>query len=64
MQINKKYENIRILFIEELINPEVVYSVGLESCIGDLMITMDLSLHPIEMIENFINLYKKMDMST
>ena len=55
----KKYENIRILFIEELINPEVVYSVGLESCIGDLMITMDLSLHPIEMIENFINLYKK-----
>ena len=55
----EKYENIRILFIEEGINSEIVYSAGLESCIGDLMITMDLSLHPLEIIENFIGLYKK-----
>ena len=34
-----KYENVRILFVDQIVNPEIAYTVGLESCIGDLMIT-------------------------
>ncbi len=53
-----KYENVRILFVDQIVNPEIAYTVGLESCIGDLMITLNMSLHPVEIIQNFLNLYK------
>lgn len=53
-----KYENIRILFVEESNNPEILYTVGLESCIGDLMITLNMSLHPKDIIQKFLDLYK------
>ncbi len=53
-----KYDNIRILFVEQIVNPEALFAVGIESCIGDLIITLDMSLHPVGLIENFLKLYK------
>ena len=53
-----RYENVRILFVEQMVNPEVAFTVGLESCIGDLMITLNMSLHPVEIIKKFLYLYK------
>ncbi len=57
--LTEKYENIRVIFLEEVVDQETAFTIGLESSIGDVIITLDLSLHPKELIERFLELYKK-----
>ena len=37
-----KYNNIRILSVEEIVDNEALFSIGLASSIGDLIITIDM----------------------
>jgi hypothetical protein len=55
----KKYENIRILFVEDITNDEALFSIGLANSIGDLIITIDISRHPKTIILEFLELNKK-----
>ena len=48
-----KYENVRILFVDQIVNPEIAYTVGLESCIGDLMITLNMYLSQLKLFKIF-----------
>ena len=60
-ELCKKYDNIRILSVEEIVDSEALFSIGLASSIGDLIITIDISRHPKKLILEFLELNKKED---
>jgi len=56
-ELCKKYNNIRILSVEEIADNEALFSIGLASSIGDLIITIDISRHPKQLILEFFRFF-------
>ena len=53
--LSKKYSSLKIFFLASKIYYENSFIVGFDNAIGDVVISVDLAKHPLELLEKHIN---------